>query len=135
MKLFVYKTVKCEVINVKFFSGDLPLNNFVIMVNWKCMKLLYSSNWLCRIDSKLKKVIRLKHLMFEISYTFFSIFSWFFISLSSYHLCFQVLTITAFPFLVFPTFPFLCLCFTALKQKIFKNIFSIDLMLFQVKPF
>ena len=75
-------------------------------------------------------MIRLKYLIFEKSYTFFSIFSWFFISLSSYDLCFQVLTITAFPFLVFPTFPFLCLLFTALKQKTLKNIFSIDLILF-----
>ena len=27
MKLFVYKTVKCEVINVEFLCRDLPLNN------------------------------------------------------------------------------------------------------------
>ena len=32
MKLFVYKTVKCEVINVEFLSRDLPLNNSAIMV-------------------------------------------------------------------------------------------------------
>ena len=31
-KLFVYKTVKCEVINLEFLSRDLPLNNSVIMV-------------------------------------------------------------------------------------------------------
>ena len=31
MKLFVYKTVKCEVINVKFLSRDVPLNNSGIM--------------------------------------------------------------------------------------------------------
>ena len=32
VKLFVYKTVKCEVINVEFFSRDLPRNNSAIMV-------------------------------------------------------------------------------------------------------
>ena len=45
VKLYVYKTVKCEVINVKFFSKDLPLNN------------LYLSKGMCRIDSQLKKLI------------------------------------------------------------------------------
>ena len=32
MKLFVKKTVKCEVINVEFLSTGLPLNNSAIMV-------------------------------------------------------------------------------------------------------
>ena len=32
MKLYLYKTVKCEVINVKFLSKDLLLNNSAIMV-------------------------------------------------------------------------------------------------------
>ena len=32
VKLFVYKTVKCEVINVEFFNIDLTLNNSVIIV-------------------------------------------------------------------------------------------------------
>ena len=32
VKLFVYKTVKCEVINVEFLSRGLPLNNSAIMV-------------------------------------------------------------------------------------------------------
>ena len=31
VKLFVYKTVKCDVIKVEFFSRDLPLNNSAIM--------------------------------------------------------------------------------------------------------
>ena len=31
-KLFVYKTVKRNVINVEFLSRDLPLNNSAIMV-------------------------------------------------------------------------------------------------------
>ena len=60
VKLFVYKTVKCEVINVKFLSRDLTLNNSAIMVKYKCLKLLYSSKRMCRIDSQLKKLIRLK---------------------------------------------------------------------------
>ena len=81
MKLFVYKTVKCEVINVEFLSRDLPLNNSAIMVKWKCLKLLYSSKGMCRIDSQLKKLIRLKYLILETPYTFFSIFSWYFIVL------------------------------------------------------
>ena len=81
MKLFVYKTVKCEVINVEFLSRDLPLNNSAIMVKWKCLKLLYSSKGMCRIDSQLKKLIRLKYLILKTPYTFFSIFSWYFIVL------------------------------------------------------
>ena len=97
MKLFVCKTVKCEVISVEFLSRDLPLNNSVIMVRWKCLKLLYSSKGMCRIDSQLKKLIRLKYLILETPYTFFSIFSWYF--------SFTQL----FIFLAFPTFPFLCL--------------------------
>ena len=32
VRLFVYKTVKCEVINGKFLSRDLPLYNSTIMV-------------------------------------------------------------------------------------------------------
>ena len=32
MKLFVYKTVKRDVINVAFLSRDLPLNNSAIAV-------------------------------------------------------------------------------------------------------
>ena len=31
-KLFVDKTVKCGVINVEFFSRDLPVNNSAIIV-------------------------------------------------------------------------------------------------------
>ena len=54
VKLFVYKTVKYEVINVKFRSRDLPLNNFAIMAKLKCLKLLYLSKGICGIDSQLK---------------------------------------------------------------------------------
>ena len=81
VKLFVYKTVKWEVTNVEFLSRDLPLNNCASMVKWKCLKLLYSSKGMCRIDSQLKKMISLKYFIFETPYTFFSIFSWHFIVL------------------------------------------------------
>ena len=56
MKLFVHKTVKCEVINADFISRDLPLNNSAMMVKWKCILyyitsyyiiLLYSSKRMC----------------------------------------------------------------------------------------
>ena len=32
VKLLVYKTVKCEVINVEFISDDLSLNSSAVMV-------------------------------------------------------------------------------------------------------
>ena len=70
MKLFVYKAVKCEVINVKSLSRDLPLNKSAIMIKWKYLKLLYSSKGMWRIDSQLKKLIRLKYLIIERPYTF-----------------------------------------------------------------
>ena len=41
MKLFVYKTVKCEVINVEFLSKDFPLNNSAIIVKWKWRNIQY----------------------------------------------------------------------------------------------
>ena len=71
MKLFVYRTVKCEVINVELLSSDFPLNNSAIMVNWICLKLLYSLKGMCRIDSQLKKMIRLKYLILETTCTSF----------------------------------------------------------------
>ena len=81
MKLFVYKTVKCEVIDVAFLGRDLPLNNSAIMVKRKCLKLLYSSKGMCRIESQLKKLIRLKYLILETPKTFSSIFRWYLIVL------------------------------------------------------
>ena len=53
-KLIVSESVKCEVFNVEFLSRDLSLNNSALMVKWKCLKLLYSSKGMCRIDSQLK---------------------------------------------------------------------------------
>ena len=78
MKIFVYKTVKHEVINVEFLSRDLLLDNSAIMIKRKCLKLLYSSKGMCRIDSQLKRLIRLKYLILETHYTFLSIFSCYF---------------------------------------------------------
>ena len=54
VKLFVYKTVECKVINVTFLSRDLPLNNSAIMVKSKYLKLLCSSKGMCWIDSQSK---------------------------------------------------------------------------------
>ena len=73
MKLFVYRTVKYQVINVKFLSRDLPLNNFAFMVKRKFLKLLYSSKGMCRIDSHLKKLIRLKYLILETPFSLYSV--------------------------------------------------------------
>ena len=78
VKSFVYKTVKCEVINVEYLSRDLSLTNSAIMVKWKCLKLLYSSKAMCRTDSQLKKLVHLKYLILETPYTFFFIPSWYF---------------------------------------------------------
>ena len=124
MKLCVYKTVKCEVINVEFLSRDLPLNNSAIMVKWKCLKLLYSSKGMCRIDSQLKKLIRLKYLILETPYTFFSIFSWYFIVLHTLNFLspmFSGINNNNFSFFwLFQPFLF-CVCFYNFKKE---NIFK-----------
>ena len=136
MKLFVYKTVKCEVINVEFLSRDLPLNNSAIMVKWKCLKLLYWSKGMCRIDSQLKKLILLKYLILEPPYTFFSIFSWCFKVLHTLNVLspmFSSINNNSFSFFGSSSLSFFAFVFTTLKKKIFLNIFSIDLMLLQVK--
>ena len=132
VKLFVYKTVKCEVINVEFFSRDLTLNNSVIIVTWKCLKLLYSWKGMYRIDSQLKKLIRLKYLILGTLYTFFSIFSWYFVVLNSFNFLSPMLCFHVF-FFGFPSLSFFVFVFTTLEKKISLNIFSIDLILFHVK--
>ena len=81
MKLFVYKTVKCEVINVKFLTRDLPLNNSAIMVKCKCLKYYFHQEECAALTVNFKKLTRLNYLIFERVYTFFSIFSWYFIVL------------------------------------------------------
>ena len=111
MKLFVYKTVKCEIINIEFFSRDLPLNNFAIMVKW-----------MCRIDSQLKKLIRLKNLILETPYTFFSIFSRYFIVLHILNFLspmFSGINNNNFSFFGFSNFSFFVFVFTNLRKKIF----------------
>ena len=121
MKLFVYKTVKCEVINVEFLGRDLPLNNSAIM-EIKCLQLLYPSKGMCRIDSQLKKLIRLKYLILETPYTFFSIFSWYFIvfhTLNFLSPMFSGINNSNFSFFGFSNYSFFAFGFTTLKQKIF----------------
>ena len=111
VKLFVYKTVKCEIINIEFFSRDLPLNNFAIMVKW-----------MCRIDSQLKKLIRLKNLILETPYTFFSIFSRYFIVLHILNFLspmFSGINNNNFSFFGFSNFSFFVFVFTNLRKKIF----------------
>ena len=117
-KLFVYKTVKSEVIIVEFLSRDLPLNNSAIMVKWKCLKLLYSSKGMCRIDSQLKKLIRLKYLILETPYTFFSIFSWYFIVLHTLNFLspmFSGINNNKFPTFIFSNLSFFDFVFITLK--------------------
>ena len=41
VKLFAYKTVKCEVANVEFLTRDLPLKNSAIMVKRKCLNYIH----------------------------------------------------------------------------------------------
>ena len=122
MKIFVYKTVKCEVINVDFLSRDIPRNNSAIMVNWKCLKLLYLSKGMFRIDSQLKKLIPLKCLILETSYTFFSVFSRYFIVLHTLKfLSPMILGINNNNFFLFgfSNLSYFVFVFTTLKKKIF----------------
>ena len=122
MKLFVYKTVKCEVINVEFLSRDLPLNNSAIMVKWKCLKLLYSWKRMCRIDSQLKKLIHLKYLILETPYNFFSIFSWYFIVLHTLNFLsrmFSGINNNNISFFGFSNLSFFVFGFTTLKKETF----------------
>ena len=139
VKLFVYKAVKCEIYNVEFLSRDLLLNNSAIMVKWKCLTLLYSSRGMCRIDSQSKKLIRLKYLILETPYTFFSIFSWYFIVLHTLKVLspmFSGINSNNFSFFGLSNLSFFCVCFCNFIKKeniYFLNTFSIDLILFQVK--
>ena len=123
VKLFVYKAVKCEISNVEFLSRDLLLNNSAIMVKWKCLTLLYSSKGMCRIDSQSKKLIRLKYLILETPYTFFSIFSWYFIVLQTLNVLspmFSGINSNNFSFFGLSNLSFFVFVFTTLlKKKIF----------------
>ena len=122
MKLFVYRTVKYQVINVKFLSRDLPLNNFAFMVKRKFLKLLYSSKGMCRIDSHLKTLICLKCLTLKTPYIVFSIFSWHFIVLHTINFLspkFSGISNKNFSFLGFPNLSFFVFIFTTLKRKMY----------------
>ena len=55
VKLFAYKTVKCEVVNVEFLTRDLPLKNSAIMVKRKCLNYIHQKE--CWIDSQSEKLI------------------------------------------------------------------------------
>ena len=112
VKLFVHKTVKYEVINVEFPSRDLPLNNSASMVKWKCMKLLYSSKGMCRIDSQIKNWYIRNIYFLKTPYTFFSIFSRYFIvlhTLSFLSPLFSGIKNKNFSFFGFSNVSFLCL--------------------------
>ena len=116
------KTVKCEVINVDFLSRDIPRNKSAIMFEWKCLKLLYSSKEMFRIDSQLKKLIPLKCLILEISYTFFSIFSRYFIVLHILKFLspmFLGINNNNFSLFGFSSLSYFVFVFTTLKKKIF----------------
>ena len=69
MKLFVYQTFKCKVIIVEFLSRD-PLNNSAIMCE---IITLIKRNVLDR--HSIKKIDKLKYLILETPYAFFSIYS------------------------------------------------------------
>ena len=91
---------------------------------------------MCRIDGQLKKLIRLKYLILETSYTFFSIFSWYFTVLYTRNFLsamYSGINNNNFSFFGFFNLSFFVFVFITLKNKIFLNIFSIDLILFQVK--
>ena len=124
VKLFVYKSDKHEVINVESLTRDLPLSNSAIMVKWKCLKLLYPSKGMCRIGSQLKKLIRLKYLILETPYTFFSIFSWYFIVLHTLNFLSPMFSGINNNNFSFSNHSFFVFVFT---------IFGIDLILFKVK--
>ena len=68
---------------------------------------------MCRIDSQLKKLIRLKYLILETPYTFFSIFSWYFIVLHTFDFLSPMFSGIS------SNLSFFVFVFTALKTKIF----------------
>ena len=107
------------------FVNILWLQNFFLYL-WQdiitCLKLLYSSKGMCRIDSQLKKLIRLKYLILETPYTFFSIFSWYFIVLHTLNFLspmFSGINNNNFSFFGFSNLSFFVFVFTTLKKKIF----------------
>ena len=78
---------------------------------------------MCRIDSQSKKLIRLKYLILETPYTFFSIFSWYFIVLQTLNVLspmFSGINSNNFSFFGLSNLSFFVFVFTTLlKKKIF----------------
>ena len=108
------------------------------MVKWKCLKLL---NWLKgmrKIDSQLKKkkkMIRLKYLILETTYTLFSIFNRYYIVLHTLNFLspmFSGINSNNFSFFGFSNLSFFVFVFTTLKKKIF--IFKYFLHWFNTVP-
>ena len=107
------------------------------MVKWKCLKLL---NWLKgmrKIDSQLKKkkMIRLKYLILETTYTLFSIFNRYYIVLHTLNFLspvFSGINSNNVSFFGFSNLSFFVFVFTTLKKKIF--IFKYFLHWFNTVP-
>ena len=76
---------------------------------------------MCRIDRQLKKLIRLRYLIPETPYTFFSILSWYFIVLHTFNtLSPMLLRINNnLSFIGFSNLSFFVFVFTTLKKNIF----------------
>ena len=77
---------------------------------------------MCRIGSQLKKLIRLKYLIPETPYTFFSILGWYFTVLHTFNFLspmFSGINNNNFSFLGFSNLSFFVFVFTTLKKKIF----------------
>ena len=74
-----------------------------------------------RIDSQLKKLIRLRYLILETPYTFFSIFSWYFIVLHTFNTLSPIFSRfnDKFSFFGSSNLSFFVFVFTTLKKKIF----------------
>ena len=117
VKLFVYKTVKCEVTNVKFLSRDLPLNNSAIIAKRRCLKLLYLSKGMCEMGSQLKKWY-ISNIL-ETPYAFFSIFSWYLSFTNTLWPMFPGINNNDFSFFGLSSLSSFLLVFTSLKRKIF----------------
>ena len=75
---------------------------------------------MCRIDGQLKRLMRLKYLILETPYTFFSIFSWYFKVLHTLNFLspmFSSINNNNFSFFGFSNFSFFVFVFTILKKK------------------
>ena len=79
---------------------------------------------MCRIDSQLKKLIRLKYLILETTYIFFSLFSRYFSFkhvLNTLSPMFSGINNNNFSFFGFSNFSFFCVCsYNFRKENIFK---------------